>query len=276
MIRIGVSRRIGAIILVGTLALGAGLLDRAASAAAPASNISITAVPSLINYVEPDPTKTQINGRLSPAKGGVTVELQERTWPFTSPFATVSQRQTSSDGSFGFTRHPSLAAEYRVLAPGLSAQSSTETVHVLHGYAVTGCKLFHNGKNYGCGQHSNQLPQGTYKYQFSFDFLYPPRAYAMEKDKPVFVYFALNEGSSRPPQEAKLEETVSQQPRGGDQTHVFVKLYFTIGKHPAFWQGFVCTQTSERQDGLGREGLPGAYHCGDETITYSEARGSLG
>lgn len=272
-------RQIATGVAVGAVMAVAAFLQVGTSAAASDPSISISAAPGLINYQQPNPSKTHITGQLSGKnKAGVPVTLQARTWPFTpsSKFEPLSTHMTRSDGTFGFTQDPSLATEYRVVSNAGATQSNQVTVHVLHGYVVTGCKLWHQHKNYGCGRHENPLPSGTYRYQFSFDFLYPASAYAAEEGKPVFVYFGQRNGSSRPPDQVKLQGTVSQTPRSGDRTHVFVVIYFTLGKKPSFWQGFVCTQTTERQDGLGREGAPGAYGCGDWTITYDQARGNLG
>ncbi len=254
----------------------ATVLAGLAAGAVPAAghpSISIKVKPNAVNYRGPAPTATKIKGRLSSGKRHVKVTLEATGWPFTAPFHPVAHQRTGKHGAYSFKQRPSLATEYRVSAAG--AQSGTQTVYVTHGFAHLSCKITGQGKSYPCGSNV-RIPPGTYRYRFSFDYLFPASAFPLEKGKRVFVYYGQRNGQQKPPSTLTLQGTVAQHARSGNTTHVSVTPQFTVPNSAWAFQLSVCTQTTEPTDGLGLPGAPGSHHCGSPSITYRQSTGSLG
>lgn len=221
-------------------------------------------------------TKTEhLTGALSSGKKGVLIELQQRVWPFKHSFKTVAKAHTGAHGTYSFKRRPSLATEYRAVAPKAHAKSHTRTVYVVKAFKVLKCVLTRSGHTYqGCG--TTTAPPGKYSWRVTIEFIYPAGVFSQEKSKPVYTYFGERMGSRKPPSTLKRQKTVHQHAKpGSTTTFKFIKSVVIPNKAYEY-DGSFCTKTTEGTDGFGLRGAPGSHMCGAAKIPSKTSVYKLG
>ncbi len=248
--------------LFATVILTAAVAASGAGAALAASHASLSLTGrTIVQYTRSD----KLTGALSSGKKGALVELQQRVWPFKQGFKTVAKTHTGAGGTYRFKRRPSLATQYRAVAPRSHAKSRIRTVYVVKGFKLLRCVITHRGYTHpGCG--TQTVPPGHYKWEVTFELLYPASVYKQESGKPVYAYYAIRHGSQTPPSTLKRQRNLRQHAHKGNGTIVnFVKKF--VITHAAYdQQGNFCTKTSERTDGFGLPGAPGSHMCGAKRI----------
>lgn len=245
-----------AVVLVLVAVLGAGA---ALAAAKPTLSIKVK---SIVPYTK----SAKLTGRLSSGKTGILIKLQQRVWPFKGAFKTVATTHTRAQGTYSFKQHPSLAAEYRALAPKEHARSATHTVYVVKQFKVLKCVLTGHGHTYpGCSRNS-RIPHGRYKWRITLEFLYPASAFGKEKGKPVYTYYGIRRGEEKQPSTVKRQKTISQHANSASTTLVKFVKSVVVPSTAYFMEATVCTKTTEPQDGFGLPGAPGSHMCGRKTI----------
>jgi hypothetical protein len=253
-------RRAGlALLLAGAAGLPAALAvasDRTAK-----SPVTATARPRVVETG----AATRIAGRV---RGGsrAHVVLDERRFPFTSPFAAIARQRTTRRGAFSFIAHPKRAARYRVeLVRGSGAAS--RTLHVYTEPRLTGrhCNL--------CGIPS--ASRGRHVLRYRFKLHYPVGAYRREAAKRVRFYYGQRNGSGSPPRLLRLVRTFPQRPLGHHTTAVIARHGVRFPRVYRFAFA-ACLPSSERLDGVGLPGEPGSHHCGAPSITFRQSRHWLG
>jgi hypothetical protein len=247
------------------------LLAAIAISAVLASAVEGAPAPSLTIKAKPNPVRfnkaVTVSGRLSSGKSGVGVVLEASTFPFSGGFKTVGTRTTGSNGSYSFSPKPSLATRYRVsLKSQSSVRSKTITEYVVAGYKPVSCTIEKsNGSKVKCG--SSTPLSGHLKMRVSYRYTFPASTFSTESAKPVRVYYGQRNGSSKSPDTLKLVQSVAQQPAGGNQTNVKIKVEFNAPN--GAWANWLtsCIKFTEAQDGLG---LPGDHHCGRSQVSRKE------
>jgi hypothetical protein len=219
--------------------------------------------PATIYYRRPKPNATNVEGRLSSGRRGVTVLLEVRQWPFRGSFKAVGSELTGRGGVFNFIERPPRATEFRVSPPG--STSRTETVYLYPGYENASC-TWSGPQGQGSCIHAPTKP-GAYTMHFGFDYVYPAAAAAKESGLPVFVYFAECFGCSAVPSTLHRQKGVSQHRTGPNTAQVSISQSFTVRAGQRYrWYLAPCLQSTERGNGFGLPGAPGSHHCGSPTV----------
>ncbi|MGN6167793.1 MAG: hypothetical protein ACTHQQ_06430 [Solirubrobacteraceae bacterium] len=239
--------------------------------AASKPTLSLRSKPKTVVYHR----TTRLIGFLSSGRRGVMVKLQLRRWPFRGGYRTVAKARTGAHGVYSFERHPSLATEYRVVAPSSGATSGVRTVYVVKAFRLLGCEYTRPGYKHGaCGR--QKVKAGTYTLRITAEWIYPASVYASEKRKPVYTYYGDRVGSQRPPRTLTRQHTVAQNANGARST-VFRFLEKVVVPRRAYaWSMRACTKTTERRDGFGLPGAPGSHRCGREKIPEKLPLSALG
>jgi hypothetical protein len=255
--------------LVGAAA-AAGLGSGLSPGSSGSAHISIKRSPRIIGYTH----KVRVSGKLSTGQAGVRVTLEAKPFHATA-FKRVASKDTGKHGAFTFKPKPTLATKYRVRSTG-GLRSNTVTSYVDSLASHYHCTDSAEGETAPCGEDESLHGPATAKLRASFHLLYPAPAFDTEKGKPIYVYFGQHNGGPGPPNRLELRKQVSQQPLAANKTKVSVTVRHKIPAGEWHWIIAFCAKTSERVDGLGLPGAPGSHHCGQESITFEQARGSLG
>jgi hypothetical protein len=256
---------------VATALLIIGAVAAVRAPAAPGLKISINATPKVLQYGQPAPQSSRIRGYVSTEKRGIKVSLLAQAWPFAAAPRVVATTKTRRGGIYVFKPKPSVATRYHVTATSLGARSQTRTVFVMPGYKNLTCTISGPGQSLPCARAEGAIPAGTYTVRFGFDALYPPSAYATEKAKPPYVYYAQRNGSERPPRSLSLQGRTHQQAGAGTSTRINVVRSITVPNGAWVFYVVACTQTSAQSDGIGLPVATGSHHCGDSAISLREA-----
>jgi hypothetical protein len=248
--------------LFATVIPTAAVVVLGAGAALAASHASLSLKgKTIVAYTKSD----ALTGTLSSGKKGALVELQRRVWPFKGSYKTVAKTHTGAGGVYKFKSRPSLATQYRALAPRAHAKSRTRTVYVVKSFRVLKCVLRNSRSTYpGCG--TTTAPPGKYTWQLTIEFIYPKSVFGQEKGKAVYTYYGQRVGSRKPPRTLTRQKTAHQRPYTATTT------FFKFAKrivvpHSAYeYEGNFCTKTTERTDGFGLPGAPGSHMCGKANI----------
>ncbi|HZO79786.1 MAG TPA: hypothetical protein VFB39_17240 [Solirubrobacteraceae bacterium] len=256
---------------MAVLAALAAALCAQTAVASPGSSISLKAKPAIVQYTK----SASLTGTLSSGKKGALIKLEQRVWPFKGNFKTVSRTHTGAGGVFSFKRRPSLATEYRALAPGGHGSSQTRTVYVVKRFKVLRCVLTRPGHTYqGCG--TTSAPPGHYTWNVTIEYLYPASVFDKEGGKPVYTYYGITVGSRKPPKTLERQRTVSQRAHGDSTTTFEFSHKVVVPKSAYQEEGNFCTKTSERKDGFGVPGAPGSHKCGAAKIPGDTSPNKLG
>jgi hypothetical protein len=253
-------RRAGlALLLAGAAGLPAALAvasDRTAK-----SPVSASAHPRIVETG----AAARIAGRVR-GGGREHVVLDERRFPFTSPFAAIARQRTTRRGAFSFIAHPKRAVRYRIeLARSSGAASPTLHVYVEPRLTDRHCNL--------CGIPS--ASRGRHVLRYRFKLHYPVAAYQREAAKRVRFYYGQRNRSGSPPRRLRLVRTFPQRPLGHHTTAVTARHEVRFPRVYRFAFA-ACLPTSERLDGVGVPGKPGSHRCGAPSITFRESRHWLG
>ena len=260
-------RALAALLVVVAVAVGAS-----GAMATSSPSLSLKAKPGVVVYKK----TAKLTGALSSGKKGALIELQQRIWPFKKSFKTVAKAHTGANGAFGFTGRPSLATQYRAVAPKAHAKSATRTVYVVKALKVLRCVLTNHGHAYqGCTRH-NAAPPGKYAWRITIEFVYPASVFGKEKGKPVYTYFGETKGSENTPKTLKRQMNVRQNSHGKSATVFRFVKKVTVPHGAYFLEANMCTRTTERTDGFGLPGAPGSHMCGKKTIPGNVSINKLG
>jgi hypothetical protein len=257
----------------GRSAAGAG---RAASAAALAALAALAvgvpfalgqdAKPSIRATVRPRVVETgaatKITGRVR-GGGRAKAVLEERRFPFTSPFGPTARQRTTRGGAFSFIAHPKRAVRYRVEVGAKASRALA--VYAEPRITDRHCNL--------CGIPS--APRGRHVLRYRFEFDYPAAAYRQEASKRVRFYYGQRNGGASAPRRLRLVRTFPQRAAGHHATRVTIRHRVRFPRAYRF-DFAACLRTSEARDGVGLPGKPGSHHCGAPSITAREARHWLG
>jgi hypothetical protein len=247
---------------VALLASIAGI-DHASARVAAGPAVQLRVQPPTIYYRQPRPNATNVAGRLSSGRRGVTVILGVRRWPFHGSFKAVRSELTGRMGRFNFIERPSSATEFQVSSP--ASTSRTETVYLYPGYENASC-TWSGPQGQGSCSHAPTKP-GAYTMHFGFDYVYPVAARSGESRLPVFVYFAECFGCTAIPTTLHRQGTVSQHRTGPNNAQVSISQAFSVRAGQKYrWYLAPCVQSTERSNGFGLPGGAGAHHCGSASV----------
>ncbi len=266
-----VALRCSRLVAASAVTIAVAVAGASIALAASHPSLSLKAKHTIVNYTK----SAALSGTLSSAKKGVLVELQQRVFPFKGHFKTVAKMHTGSGGSFSFSRRPSLATQYRAVAPKAHAKSRTRTVYVVKAFKVLRCVLTGSGHTYqGCG--TTTAPPGKYTWHLTIEFIYPKGLLSQEAGKPVYTYFGEHVGSRKPPHTLKRAKTAHQHAHPPNTTIFKFAKALTVPTSAYEYEGSFCTKTTERTDGFGVPGAPGSHMCGKARIPGSTPVNDLG
>ena len=251
------------------MVLGATAVLAAGAAAAAAAALGARASPAIRAAAHPGVVETgaatKIAGRVRGA-GRARVVLEERSFPFSSPFAPVARRRVTSRGAFSFVAHPRRATRYRLALAGAAGPTSrTLSVYAEPRLSGRHCNL--------CGIPS--APPGRHVLRYRFELHYPVAAYRREASKRVRFYYGQRDGGAAAPRRLRLVATFPQRAAGHHSTAVEVRHRVRFPRVYRF-DFAACLPTSEPQDGIGLPGKPGSHRCGAAAITARQAHHWLG
>ena len=241
-------------------------------AVAATATLSLRSKRKMVVYAQ----TTRLTGHLSSGKVGAVVKLQGRVWPFGRAYETVAKTRTGAHGAYSFKPHPSLATQYRVVAPASGAISGIRTIYVVKAFKVLGCEFTRPGYAHSaCG--AQRIQAGTYTLRITAEWIYPASVYAREKRKPVYTYYGSRIGSQKPPRTLTRQANVKQNANGARATifRFFKKILIPPGTSYT-WRMSACTKTTEPRDGFGLPGAPGSHRCGRATIPEKLPLSALG
>ncbi|MBV9534076.1 MAG: hypothetical protein JO321_01550 [Solirubrobacterales bacterium] len=255
---------------MAVVVLAAGL-HAAVALAASRPTLSLRSKPKTVVYTQ----ASRLTGHLSSGKLGAVVKLQGRVWPFRRAYETMAKTRTGAHGAYSFEQHPSLATQYRVVAPASGATSGVTTIYVVKAFRLLGCEFTRPRYTHrACG--TQRVKAGTYTLRITAEWIYPASVYTTEKGKPIYTYYRERSGSQKPPRTLIRQRNVKQNANGASATIFRFSKQVVVPRSSYSWSMSACTKTTEPEDGFGLPGAPGSHRCGQAKIPEKLPLSALG